>query len=254
MTFSGQPGHTYGFYSIATDNLGQKQATPTAAQATTQVIAPLQPSDPTTAFVTALYQTVLHREPDASGLASWVQFLQGGGTRLAVAQGFWESPEHRGIQVDGFYATFLHRAADSAGRAFWLKALEAGVSETDVALAILTTPEYRGAHTDAAAYTESVFRVVLGRDADPTGLAAGQVLALFPDGPSVVARAVLISTEARRRLVEGYYADFLGRGADAAGETVWLHALQGGLRSADMVAEAILASDEFFANASKAAH
>ena len=35
--FTGQPGHTYGFYSIATDNAGNVQPTPTAAQASTTV-------------------------------------------------------------------------------------------------------------------------------------------------------------------------------------------------------------------------
>ncbi len=36
-TFSGQIGHDYAFYSVATDNVGNVQATPTAAQATTFV-------------------------------------------------------------------------------------------------------------------------------------------------------------------------------------------------------------------------
>jgi RHS repeat-associated protein len=34
-TFTGVPGHTYGFYSVATDNVGNVQPTPTGAQATT---------------------------------------------------------------------------------------------------------------------------------------------------------------------------------------------------------------------------
>jgi hypothetical protein len=37
ITFQGQPGHTYGFYSVATDAAGNVQATPAAAQATTSV-------------------------------------------------------------------------------------------------------------------------------------------------------------------------------------------------------------------------
>ena len=41
-TFTGVAGHTYGFYSVATDNVGNVQATPTAAQATTLVMT--QPS------------------------------------------------------------------------------------------------------------------------------------------------------------------------------------------------------------------
>ena len=36
-TFTGQDGHTYRFYSVATDNTGQRQPTPSAAQATTTV-------------------------------------------------------------------------------------------------------------------------------------------------------------------------------------------------------------------------
>ncbi len=38
-TFTGQIGHTYGFYSVATDNVGLVQTKPTAAQASTTVTA-----------------------------------------------------------------------------------------------------------------------------------------------------------------------------------------------------------------------
>jgi RHS repeat-associated protein len=39
-TYTGVVGHTYGFYSVATDNVGNVQPTPTAAQVSTQVVAP----------------------------------------------------------------------------------------------------------------------------------------------------------------------------------------------------------------------
>ena len=39
-TFTGQAGHTYAFYSVATDNVGNIEATPTAPQATTLVLIP----------------------------------------------------------------------------------------------------------------------------------------------------------------------------------------------------------------------
>ena len=39
--FTGQAGHTYGFYSVATDNAGNVQPTPTAAQQTVQILSPL---------------------------------------------------------------------------------------------------------------------------------------------------------------------------------------------------------------------
>ncbi len=37
-TFTGQVGNTYGFYSIATDNAGNVEATPSAAEATTEIV------------------------------------------------------------------------------------------------------------------------------------------------------------------------------------------------------------------------
>ncbi len=49
-TYTGQDGHTYGFYSIATDNVGNVEATPLAAEAQTKVvmallsIAPVSPN------------------------------------------------------------------------------------------------------------------------------------------------------------------------------------------------------------------
>ncbi len=42
--FTGQAGHTYGFFSIATDNAGNVQATPAAAQQTVQIVSPLSVS------------------------------------------------------------------------------------------------------------------------------------------------------------------------------------------------------------------
>ena len=39
-TFTGQVGYTYGFYSVATDNAGNVQPTPSGAQATTEVVSP----------------------------------------------------------------------------------------------------------------------------------------------------------------------------------------------------------------------
>ena len=53
-TFTGQAGHTYGFYSVANDNVGNIQPTPAAAQATTLVAGP-----PTSTPVNPLPATTL---------------------------------------------------------------------------------------------------------------------------------------------------------------------------------------------------
>jgi hypothetical protein len=61
-TFNGQDGHTYGFYSVATDNDGNRQPTPSAAQASTLVDV-----TPPTSTVTALPAIVR----TTSFLVSW---------------------------------------------------------------------------------------------------------------------------------------------------------------------------------------
>jgi hypothetical protein len=50
-TFNGQRGHSYGFYSIATDNVGNREATPSGAEASTTV--PTQVSTSTTLTTSA---------------------------------------------------------------------------------------------------------------------------------------------------------------------------------------------------------
>jgi hypothetical protein len=41
-TFNGAVGHTYGFYSVATDNVGHREATPASAEASTTVVTQTQ--------------------------------------------------------------------------------------------------------------------------------------------------------------------------------------------------------------------
>jgi hypothetical protein len=61
-TFTGQPGHTYSFYSIATDPLGLVQPTPTAAQATTTVNNSPPPRPPTITGEQALFTRKLNKK------------------------------------------------------------------------------------------------------------------------------------------------------------------------------------------------
>jgi hypothetical protein len=204
--------------------------------------------NPTTAFVAALYRDVLHRDADATGMAGWVAFLQAGGTRQQVADAFWNSSEHRGLQVDQFYATYLHRAADPAGRAAWVDRLLAGMSEAEAASGFLTSPEYTLAHPGTSDFLLGLYADVLGRAADTDGVDIWLRAAQGRRSRAALADAFLGSSEAERAQVERAYADYLGRSGDAAGVAGWLAALQGGQAWAQ-VAQAFLASDEFFTRA-----
>ncbi len=112
-TFNGAYGHSYAFYSVATDNVGHVQPTPGAPQATTQVIAtPLRVTSisPSANFLTSLPNNqvvvtfnralagLVPNKPDGSGMTSApfaVMLIPSGpdGQATQKATGvFWSAP------------------------------------------------------------------------------------------------------------------------------------------------------------------
>jgi uncharacterized delta-60 repeat protein len=205
-------------------------------------------------FVTSLYQTVLNRTPVQGEVAPWVTFLQSGGTRAQVAQGFWESPEHRGIQVDGFYQTYLHRPADPNGRAGWVAAMVGGMSEIQVIHAFLASAEYQSQHQSDAAFVDGLYANVLGRQ-ETAAEQAGWIQFLQNGGTRDQAeQLVLTSFEGYQGMVDRDYTNLLGRPADPGSETGWTNLLLQGRITPDGVAETLLGSDEFFARSGLTSH
>jgi RHS repeat-associated protein len=72
-TFTGQDGHTYGFYSVATDNAGNVQPAPAAAQATTTVDTTPPSSSVTAPFgsMTGNFTVTWAGSDATSGIASY---------------------------------------------------------------------------------------------------------------------------------------------------------------------------------------
>jgi hypothetical protein len=200
-------------------------------------------------FVRALYHALLHREAETAGLDGWVGLLRSGASRQQIAQGIWQSLEHRGLQVDEFYVTYLHRTADAAGRTGWVSALLGGMSEAEVARGFLTSEEYLQAHASTTAYLFGLYADVLGRVPDPDGLAGWQQAAQGGMSREALAEGLLTSHEEDVQLVARYYADYLGRAGEPAGVAGWVAALQDGQLSPAQVAQAFLACDEFAATA-----
>jgi hypothetical protein len=200
--------------------------------------------DAPSAYVAELYGTILDRAPDAAGLSGWIKILQSGTPRPQITQAFWESPEHRGQQVDALYQQILGRTPDAAGRAFWIKTLLAGATTANVERALLASPEYQASHPDAASFLKGLYNQVLGRDPDPASESI--LLNAMQNGLSraEVAGALLASDESIRRLVDGYYLAFLHRPSDPTSSDTWVDLIERGQVSQDAMAESFLASDE----------
>ena len=96
------------------------------------------------AFVTAVYQDVLNRNPDAGGLTFWVNALNNGQTRSQVARGLVDTVERHQNLVTSYYLTYFRRFPDSNGLAFWTDQLNRKIfSDAGVAQALLATFEYQ---------------------------------------------------------------------------------------------------------------
>jgi hypothetical protein len=95
-------------------------------------------------FVTALYQGVLGRAPEAGALASWVNNLDSGAeTRTQVAQAILNSSEALSDIVHAYYGAFLGRTGSSAEVAGWLDLLAHNNDQLDAVVAgILSSPEF----------------------------------------------------------------------------------------------------------------
>jgi hypothetical protein len=201
-------------------------------------------------FVVSLYQTVLLRTPLAIEVAAWVNDLNAGLTRQQIAQAFWESPEHRGIEIDSYYVSCLHRLPNPAERASWVQAMLGGMSEYGVEYLILVSPEYRSAHPTAASFVTGLYADLFGRPLEPAGQGWIAMAELqVPYGRPWVAGAILISPEMIQQQVDSFYWNLLHRPPDRTGEKAWMAVLQGDPNGESAIAEAFLASDEFFARA-----
>ncbi len=200
-------------------------------------------------YVTALYQTLLDRMPTAADVVSYGKPLQANWiSRQTVAAIIWDSAEHRGLEVRQYYATYLHRSPGPDEVAGWVTAFHNGVSEAQVQADFLTSAEYQAAHPTDELFVQGLYQDVLGRPADPDGLANHEEALAQGMSRTVVALSVLLSAERETQLIDADYTGFLGRPASPPEEQIWLMALLRG-DSPEGVGEGILASQEYYARA-----
>ncbi|MCR8547416.1 tandem-95 repeat protein [Salipiger sp. P9] len=143
-------------------------------------------------FVALLYQNVLGRAADETGLANWTARLDGGMSRAQVVLGFAQSQEFvSDTQADArafaearspttwsdevyrLYQATLDRAPDPTGFANWSGRLADGMPFTTVINSFVTSTEFQNTYgaLDNEGFVALLYQNVLGRDADATGLA-----------------------------------------------------------------------------------
>jgi len=201
------------------------------------------------AYVGALYNDVLDRDPDSTGLAGWTNLLNNGSlTRQQVAFNFLTSNENQINTVNSLYQEILGRPADQSGLDWWVKGLQNGMSYNEVRAAIFASDEFfvKSGGTNNG-FLSALYLTQFGRPIDPSGQAWWSNA--FANGATRfdVAFQVVQSPESNGNLVASFYSSYLGRTPDQGGYDYWTQQLAKG-RSPQYVASQILGSPEFFNN------
>jgi Domain of unknown function (DUF4214) len=179
-------------------------------------------------FVDQVYRDVLHRAPDAAGLAAWSAAIDSSQlSRQEVVLNIQGSEEGLRTQVNDLYLRFLGRSADPTGLAGWTTFLRSRDNDTvELEEQLIASQEYfqtQGGGTDTGFIT-AVYQDVLGRTPSGAEIAAWQNAfgGTLDAGERLdLAKGVLESVEGRRVEVNNTYVSFLRRQGDAGGINFW---------------------------------
>lgn len=197
------------------------------------------------ALVEAWYADQLGRTATIAPGSYWPTLLDRGTDRVEVAKAIAGSVEGRRRLVKGAYARHLGRSPSNGEADYWGDLLGGGLRMFEVRAHLLASGEaYTRAGGAVGPWLAAVYDDLLGRQpsASESQHWAGQVAA---HGRVPVARTIVASTEARRRLTAAIFSDLLDRSASGAELTTWTAVLAGS--GERRLRAGLLATDEYFA-------
>ncbi len=188
-------------------------------------------------YVTAVYQDVLGRSPDAGGLDYWAHLLDQGKDISGVAESISHSDEYyANFVIKPDYLKLLGRAADAAGVSYWTGQMHNGLTDQRLEAGFVASDEfYQTAGGTDVAWVDAVYQQLLGRGADSSGeaywtgqLAQGQTR-------QQAAERIAGGAENNTQLINADYLHYLGRPADPDGLAFWLGQFAAGKTNEDLI-------------------
>lgn len=218
-------------------------------------------------YVTGLYENLLERSPDSSGLNNYATALaEGTRTAASVATSFVNSTEFTNKNYDDstyvakLYLAFLRRSASTSEIKSWTDRMDNGVSRLYVLAHIVgstesnnvcttygitrgsvSLTENRDKNYNVTAYVMRCYRCILGRDGEASGLNHWTGKILNGTGAAEIVKSFINSTEFSNKgysdseVVEILYQAMLGRASDASGKAHWLNCLEQGVSYAYII-------------------
>lgn len=174
------------------------------------------------AVVRAMYEDLLGRGVDPSGLSTWSAMLAGGSGGPALVTSLTNSAEYIRLRIRQAYTEVLGREPEPGGMDHWYQTIRAGrATVDDVQRRFLSSDEFLSkAGGTNEGFVRRMYESVLGRTASSTEVTlwVGQIGAR---GRERVTDAIWFSREAAGRRAAVYYTVFLKRAAERAGVEFW---------------------------------
>lgn len=213
-------------------------------------------------FVENLYEHILGRKSDISGIKYWTERLMAGSVTGAETAGFFiESQEFKmagisnGVFIEKLYKAILGRDGDESGKRYWVSLLNKGATRPSIGAAFINSPEFSdtcnlhgiipGIYIPVNAADKNInltmfvtrcYKETLGRNPDERGLEywTGSILNKSRTAQEV-AKDVLYSNEfidknlSNQEFVKVLYKAFMGRNAGDTDLNYWVKKLDGGI-------------------------
>ncbi|HWB07800.1 MAG TPA: GDSL-type esterase/lipase family protein [Pirellulales bacterium] len=206
-------------------------------------------ADPATAnaaFVGAVYQDVLGRQPDAAGLTWGTAQVDSGQPRFQFIEQVADSQEADADFIDAVYRVYLGRNADETGLKYWVHEMAAGVSNQEIEALILASQEFYsragGSHLD---WIQAAYRSVLGRGAEAQAVTWAESQLQSAGGFDRIALTLAMSTERSNHVVEQDVSEYQIQ-IDPSISAALASELARGEISEQQLSVALLATSEYF--------
>ncbi|NMR20865.1 DUF4214 domain-containing protein [Cellulomonas fimi] len=173
--------------------------------------------------VKALYQDVLGRSVDPSGLQTWTDLVVRTGSARDLATGIVTSRERMINLVTAQYRSALRRDPEPGGLENWVAHLEAGRGVYDLQIGIYGSQEslLNLGGGNVQTWVGALYQELLGRAGAPSELQFWVNHANRYGRPAVVA-GIAQSDESTIRRLNAYYRTFMQRDVDPAGRATFL--------------------------------
>jgi hypothetical protein len=202
-------------------------------------------------WLNQVYEALLGRPIDPTGLAYWSNALASGTSTTAVVYDIEQTSAYQTLQIQNAYQKLLGVAAPSSAVSYLQGLMSQGTNFRTIEAIIAGSSEfYQASGGTNSSWLNAVYQDFLGVPAsDSAQVASSQSswLALLNAGytPTQVLIDIMGTTQYLTDMVEQDYLTYLGRPADPTSLGAFLSALQGNTTNNAMIVASLLGSGEY---------